>query len=97
MVEDPRSDGELLVAASSEEPDAFATFYRRHIPGLLSFFRRQVGSAELALDLAAETFAAALDGSSRYEPTPDRRGAGCTGSRGTSCTRRSGGEKSKTG
>jgi RNA polymerase sigma factor (sigma-70 family) len=67
MAEDPRSDGELLVAASREDPDAFATFYRRHVRGLLAFFRRQVGSAELALDLTAETFAAALDGSSRYE------------------------------
>lgn len=67
MVEDPRSDGELLVAASREDADAFATFYRRHVRAVLAFFRRQVGSAEVALDLTAETFAAALEGSSRYE------------------------------
>ncbi|MGB0091120.1 MAG: RNA polymerase sigma factor [Solirubrobacteraceae bacterium] len=64
---DPRSDGELLVAASNADPDAFAVFYRRHVRGLLAFFRRQVGSAEVALDLTAETFAAALEGASRYE------------------------------
>jgi RNA polymerase sigma-70 factor (ECF subfamily) len=60
---DPRSDGQLLVAASNEDPAAFATLYRRHVRGLLAFFRRQVGSAEVALDLTAETFAAALEGS----------------------------------
>lgn len=67
MVDDPRSDGELLVAAGNEDPDAFATFYRRYVRGVLGFFRRQVGSAEVALDLTAETFAAALEGASRYE------------------------------
>ena len=34
---------------------------------MLSFFRRRVGSAELALDLTAETFAAALEASGRYQ------------------------------
>ena len=33
----------------------------------VSRFRRQVSSAEVALDLTAQTFAAALEGSSRYE------------------------------
>jgi DNA-directed RNA polymerase specialized sigma24 family protein len=82
---DPRSDGELLVAASSEDPDAFATFYRRHVRGLLALFKRQAGSTEVALDLTAETFAAR---------SRERRGmsygrsqlvGGCTGSPGTSC------------
>ena len=51
---DTRSDGELLVAASDADPDAFATFYRRHVRGLLAFFRRQVGSAEVALDVTGQ-------------------------------------------
>ena len=67
---DPRSDGELLVATASD-PEAFGLFYRRHVRGMLSFFRRRVGSAELALDLTAETFAAALESSPRYEPRPE--------------------------
>lgn len=67
---DPRSDGELL-AATVSEPEAFAVFYRRHVRGLLAFFRRRVSSPELAFDLAAETFAAALEGSARYEPRPE--------------------------
>jgi RNA polymerase sigma factor (sigma-70 family) len=68
---DLRSDGELLVAASAHDPDAFAVFYRRHVRGLLAFFRRRVPSPELALDLTAETFASALEGSRRYELRSD--------------------------
>jgi RNA polymerase sigma factor (sigma-70 family) len=67
---DPRTDGELLVATATD-PEAFAIFYRRHVRGVLAFFRRRVPSAEVALDLTAETFAAALQGSGRYEPRPE--------------------------
>jgi RNA polymerase sigma-70 factor (ECF subfamily) len=67
---DPRSDGELLVA-TAEDPEAFAVFYRRHARGVLAFFRRRVHSAEVALDLTAETFAAALEASPRYQPRPE--------------------------
>src|ERR1700730_15062492 len=67
---DPRTDGELLVA-TAEDAEAFALFYRRHVRGVLSFFRRRVTSAELALDLTAETFAAALEASPRYMPRPE--------------------------
>jgi RNA polymerase sigma factor (sigma-70 family) len=67
---DPRTDGELLVATTSD-PEAFAVFYRRHVRGVLGFFRRRVASAEVALDLTAETFAAALEASPRYELRPE--------------------------
>jgi RNA polymerase sigma factor (sigma-70 family) len=67
---DPRSDGELLVATGTD-PEAFAVFYRRHIRGVLSFFRRRLPSTELAFDLTAETFAAALEATPRYEPRPE--------------------------
>jgi RNA polymerase sigma factor (sigma-70 family) len=67
---DPRSDGELLVAAR-RDPEAFAVFYRRHARALLGFFRRRVGSVEEAFDLTAETMAAALAGAPRYEPRPE--------------------------
>jgi RNA polymerase sigma-70 factor (ECF subfamily) len=67
---DPRSDGELLVAARSD-PEAFAVFYRRHARALLGFFRRRVATAEEAFDLTAETMAAALAGVARYEPRPE--------------------------
>ena len=67
---DLRTDGELLVATPTD-PDAFGTFFRRHVRGVLSFFRRRGANAEVALDLTAETFAAALEASSRYELRPE--------------------------
>jgi RNA polymerase sigma factor (sigma-70 family) len=67
---DGRSDGELLVAAACD-PQAFAIFYRRHVRGVLTFFRRHVADAEVAFDLTAETFAAALEAAPRYRPRPE--------------------------
>ena len=67
---DPRTDGELLVA-TAQDAEAFATFHRRHARAMLAFFLRRAGSAEAALDLTAETFAAALEASRRYEPRPE--------------------------
>ena len=67
---DPRTDGELLVA-TAQDPDAFATFRSRHMRGVLAFFRRRVGPPELALELTAETFAAAFEASRRYELRPE--------------------------
>ena len=54
---DPRTDGELLVATATD-PDAFGTFFRRHVRGVLAFFRRRGASAEGARALTPETFAA---------------------------------------
>src|ERR1700733_15931447 len=67
---DPRTDGELLVATATD-PDAFGTFFRRHVRGVLGFFRRRGRARRVALDLTAETFAAALEASSRYELRPE--------------------------
>jgi len=61
-----RSDAELLIA-SREDAAAFGEFYDRHVAKVLAFFRRRVPDGELAMDLAAETFAAALGSVSRYE------------------------------
>jgi RNA polymerase sigma factor (sigma-70 family) len=54
-----RSDLELL-AASVAEPEAFGEFYARHERTILLYMRQRTGSAELAADLTAEVFAAAL-------------------------------------
>jgi RNA polymerase sigma factor (sigma-70 family) len=64
---DERSDDDLL-AATGAEPDAFAVFYRRHVTVLLAYFARRTRDAELAADLTAETFAAALAGRRRFQP-----------------------------
>ena len=62
-----RTDAELLIAAR-EDAEAFGEFYDRHIAKVLAFFRRRVPDAELAMDLAAETFAAALGSLSSFVP-----------------------------
>ena len=57
------TDEQLL---GSADPAAFETFYNRHVEAVLGFFARRTRDAELAGDLTAETFAAALAGRRRY-------------------------------
>ena len=57
---DGRSDQELLRRALTTEPEAFTVFYERHVDVVLAFMRRRTSSPEVAADLMAETFAAAL-------------------------------------
>jgi RNA polymerase sigma factor (sigma-70 family) len=47
---------------------SFALFYRRHVDAMLGFFVRRTHDAELAADLTAETFAAALAARAQYRP-----------------------------
>jgi RNA polymerase sigma-70 factor (ECF subfamily) len=68
------SDGELL-AASRSEPDAFAAFYERYEGSVVGYFARRTGDPEVAADLTAEVFAAALGAAHRYRPeTPSAAG-----------------------
>lgn len=62
-----RTDDELL-AASVAEPAAFAEFYDRHAHALVGYFMARTSNPEIAADLAAETFAAALAGRRRFKP-----------------------------
>jgi RNA polymerase sigma-70 factor (ECF subfamily) len=64
-----RTDEDLLSA-----PDArsFEEFYLRNVDMVLGYFARRTGDADLAADLASETFAAALAGRRRYKA---RKGA----------------------
>jgi len=66
-VEDDRADEALLVAGRSDA-DAFGLFYARRVDAVLAFFLRRTGERELAADLTAETFAAALSALPRYSP-----------------------------
>jgi RNA polymerase sigma factor (sigma-70 family) len=52
-----RTDEQLLAAAARGDDRAFATFYGRHLDGVVAFLRRRVAAPEQAFDLAAETFA----------------------------------------
>ena len=65
---EPESDDDALLVAAVDDPEAFARFYRRHVRGVLAYFRRRAPDAETAADLTAETFAAALEGCHRYRP-----------------------------
>ena len=64
-MDDPRSDDELMCAG---DPESFGVFYRRHLDWVLAFLQRRTGDPEVAADLAAETFAAALLARRRYRP-----------------------------
>lgn len=69
--EESRSDEELL-AATAADPEAFAAFYRRHLRPVLAYHLHRTGRRDLAADLAAETFAAALESLPRYEALDGR-------------------------
>jgi RNA polymerase sigma-70 factor (ECF subfamily) len=59
------TDDELLTATDAA---SFEQFYRRHFESILAFFARRTRDPELAADLTAETFAAALLARRRYRP-----------------------------
>jgi RNA polymerase sigma factor (sigma-70 family) len=65
------SDAELL-SLTREDPEAFGVFYDRFEAAVLSFFWRATRRADLAADLAGETFAQALASAGRFDP---RRGS----------------------
>jgi RNA polymerase sigma factor (sigma-70 family) len=67
------SDEELLTDALRGMVASFEEFYRRWSPAVMSYHRRATGSSELALDLTAETFAAAIASLDRFDQS---RGSG---------------------
>ena len=64
-------DDEALLSRVRRDPEAFAAFYRRHERAIFAYFMRRTGDAEIAADLAAETFAAALMSVGRYRRQGD--------------------------
>lgn len=61
-------DDELLVRAAAGDGEAFACFYRRHLPAIAGYLLRRTGDREAAADLTAEVFAAALLACPRFRP-----------------------------
>ena len=62
------SDAALL-APGDRAGERFAALYRRHLPVVLGFVLRRVGGdRELAADLTAEVFAAALAARGQFDP-----------------------------
>ena len=64
------SDEELL-EATRRHPEAFGVFYSRHEERVVRYFLARTGEAEVAADLAAETFAAALSSAHRFRRRPE--------------------------
>jgi RNA polymerase sigma factor (sigma-70 family) len=63
----PYSDeARLMAAVASGDADAFSVLYRRHLPVVLRWILGQTGNREVAADLSAEVFAAALTSARRY-------------------------------
>src|SRR5271163_3957963 len=61
-------DSELVAEMASGDETAFAAVYRRYLPLVLRWCLRETGNRELAADLSAEVFAAALTAARRYRP-----------------------------
>src|SRR3954471_10582094 len=66
------TDDALLTSGDLED---FGRFYDRYARTLLGFFQRRTGNPEVAADLTAETFAAALVARARYQPQEAGAGA----------------------
>lgn len=62
------SDGTLAERALSDDGDAFAELYRRHVDKILRFHQRRVLDPHDAFDMTSETFAAALVSLDRFDP-----------------------------
>jgi RNA polymerase sigma factor (sigma-70 family) len=62
VASDP-DDEHLLLSA---DPEDFGRFYDRHVHAVIGYFARRTRDPELAADLTAETFAAALVARRRY-------------------------------
>lgn len=63
------TDEELLARALRGEAAGFEQFYDRWLPAILSYHRRATRSPELAMDLAAETFAGVVASLDRFDST----------------------------
>jgi RNA polymerase sigma-70 factor (ECF subfamily) len=72
MARDPQTDEALLLSGDLED---FGRFYDRYVRSLLAFFQRRVGNPEVAADLTAETFAAAMVSRTRYQARTATAGA----------------------
>jgi RNA polymerase sigma-70 factor (ECF subfamily) len=62
------NDAALVADVARGDDAAFAAIYRRYLPLVLRWCLRETGNRELAADLSAEVFAAALTAARRYRP-----------------------------
>lgn len=73
VVRDPHVTDAQAIVASLRDPHAFEAIFERHFPPIHRFLRARVG-AQLAEELASETFVQAFGSRGRYDPVhPDAR------------------------
>lgn len=58
---------EALLARVKRDPACFGPVYERHAEAILAYLRRRTPSVEIALDLTADVFTAALQAAPRFE------------------------------
>lgn len=58
----------MVAAVAGGDEDAFVWLYRRYLPLVVRWCLRETANRELAADLSAEVFAAALTAARRYRP-----------------------------
>jgi RNA polymerase sigma factor (sigma-70 family) len=63
-----REETRLLADIAAGDGLAFGVLYRRYLPVVVRWCWAQTGDRELAADLSAEVFAAALESARRYRP-----------------------------
>jgi len=63
-----QADDAELLALTAGDPEAFGVFYERYEAQLLGFFWRATRRADIAADLTAEVFAAALESAAAFRP-----------------------------
>ena len=73
----------MLAGVAARDERAFSAFYRRHLAMIVGWCVRRTGDPELAADLTAEVFAAALVSAARYEPTHESAAGWLLGSHAT--------------
>lgn len=71
VVRERWSDERLLAGVAACDGDAFSVFYRRHLPLTVGYLLGETRDRELAADLSAEVFSAALLSARRYRPDRD--------------------------
>jgi len=60
--------GSTLTASIARDPEAFEAFYREHVVAVERFIARRVRSPEIAADLTADVFLAAIEAAAGYSP-----------------------------
>jgi RNA polymerase sigma factor (sigma-70 family) len=66
QMEFARTTDESLLRMTPSDVDAFGEFYRRHERAVLVYFMRRTSAPDVAADLSAETFAAALQAAGQF-------------------------------